>query len=99
MRKIIQIAAAHNGTDALCDDGTVWSYSSEAQQGWLQLPPIPQPNNLAPELDEAQIQAGMDLIDHFVLKRIPAGPVMQPQRLEILPSPRFYRFKKQPKGE
>lgn len=52
MRKIIQITSdcmpetefslVESRTVALCDDGTVWEIHN-FKDGWLKLPPIPQP--------------------------------------------------------
>ena len=52
MRKIIQITSScmpetefspvESRTVALCDDGTVWEIHN-FKNGWLKLPPIPQP--------------------------------------------------------
>ncbi|WP_027599975.1 hypothetical protein [Pseudomonas sp. MOIL14HWK12:I2] len=48
MRKIIQIQvlpadaeSASNRLFALCDDGSLWLWASQAADGWQPLPPIP----------------------------------------------------------
>ncbi|WP_454253783.1 hypothetical protein [Pseudomonas sp. Marseille-Q7302] len=48
MRKIIQIQvlpadaeSAANRLCALCDDGSLWLWASQAADGWQPLPPIP----------------------------------------------------------
>lgn len=43
MRKIIQITTDSDGyLYALCNDGSVWNYSSRDEDGWQDIPPIPQ---------------------------------------------------------
>jgi hypothetical protein len=41
VRRIIQINTTSGGLFALCDDGTIWGFSTN-HTGWMRVPDIPQ---------------------------------------------------------
>ena len=59
-RKIIQISASASPSDhgsrehvyALCNDGTVWQFDAIGHYTWTDIPPIPQPESIAPSVEE-----------------------------------------------
>jgi hypothetical protein len=68
MRQVIQITGPAGALVALCDDGTLWCYSTETLS-WAQLPPIPSSAVTDDRGDEPGPTDAMPMQDRIALER------------------------------